>query len=224
MKKMLRGRKRNNRGMSLVEVVVAIAVLSIVMLSVLHSFVYSARYNARSRERQQTTAAAQTVMENFKAYSVQEIWDQFQTYDPAIAGSGYHLNGGIGNYYEGTPGGNMKFQITGMQYQNEEYDVSISLTPHGSDASKINTLVYENPTQEHTAIYVGYVGMDAGALTGIMEDVAKEWSDREMRPWVEAADRRRREPRRIPPPPARLQCPIPQTRWTAAGLILPEEI
>lgn len=73
----------------------------------------------------------------------------------------------------------MKFQITGMQYQNEEYDVSISLTPHGSDASKINTLVYENPTQEHTAIYVGYVGMDAGALTGIMEDVAKEWSDRE---------------------------------------------
>lgn len=53
-----RNRKLNNAGMSLVEVIVAIAILSIVILPVLHTFVSSAMYNARARSRQQTTAAA----------------------------------------------------------------------------------------------------------------------------------------------------------------------
>ncbi len=174
MKEMWGSTKRNNVGMSLVEVVAAIAILSIVILAVLQSFVYSARYNARSRERQQTTAAAQTVMENFKAYSVQEIYDQFVSYDPNVSGSGYHLNGGLGSYYEGVPGGYLKFEISHMQYQEELYDVRIDVYPHGSEASQVSTLIYEPPTQEHAAAYVGYAGMDADALRGIMGEVAAD--------------------------------------------------
>lgn len=179
MKEMWGSTKRNNVGMSLVEVVAAIAILSIVILAVLQSFVYSARYNARSRERQQTTAAAQTVMENFKAYSVQEIYDQFVSYDPNVSGSGYHLNGGLGSYYEGVPGGYLKFEISHMQYQEELYDVRIDVFPHGSEASQVSTLIYEPPTQEHAAAYVGYAGMDADALRGIMGEVAEKWTEHE---------------------------------------------
>lgn len=174
MKKMLYGRKRNNKGMSLVEVVVAIAILSIVILSVLHSFVYSARFNARSRERQQTTAAAQTVMENFKAYSVQEIYDKCLT-----TPSGFVLSGGEGEVRSGVPGGDMEFAIFGMNYQNKQYDVKVNLTNHSSLAANVDTLLYTNPTQEHAAAYVGYAGMDAAALQGIMEKVAEEWTRRE---------------------------------------------
>lgn len=167
-----RGRKLNNVGMSLVEVVIAMAILSIVILGVLHSFVYSARYNARSRLRQQTTAAAQTVMENFKAYSVQDIYNMFET-------NSFILNGGVGGAHTGVPGGDMTFDITGMLYQNDTYDVRVSLSGHNSLAADVTTLNYENPTLEHTAVYVGYAGMDGDALTGIMNEVAQEWSNLE---------------------------------------------
>ena len=175
MNKMLRSRRRDNRGMSLVEVVVAIAILSIVILSVLRSFVYSARLNARSRERQQTTAAAQTVMENFKAYSVQEIYDKCLT-----TPTSFILSGGEGEIRSGTPGGDMEFAILGMYYQNERYDVKVNLTNHNSPAADVDTLLYTNPTQEHAAAYVGDAGMDAAALQGIMKKVAEEWTNREQ--------------------------------------------
>ncbi len=184
MKEIWCSTKRNNVGMSLVEVVAAIAILSIVILAVLQSFVYSARYNARSRERQQTTAAAQTVMENFKAYSVQEIYDQFVSYDPNVSGSGYHLNGGLGSYYEGVPGGHLKFEISHMQYQEELYDVCIDVFPHDSDifpddSEAFQAILYEPPTQEHAAVYVGEAGMDADALRGIIDEVAEKWTEHE---------------------------------------------
>ena len=175
MKKILGGKKRDNRGMSLIEVVVAIAILSIVMLTVLHSFVYSARYNARSRERQQTTAAAQTVMENFKAYSVQEIFDKCA----ATPGS-FTLSGGEGEVRAGSPGGDMEFAIMGMYYQNQRYDVKVNLTSHNSLAADVDTLLYSNPTQEHAAAYVGDAGTDVAALRGIMEEVAAVWTQREQ--------------------------------------------
>ena len=64
----LRRKKINNMGMSLVEIIVAMAVLMIVTVPILYTFVYSAHFNARAKLRQQTIAAAQTVMENLKAY------------------------------------------------------------------------------------------------------------------------------------------------------------
>lgn len=172
MKRILHDRKLNNAGMSLVEVIVAMAILSVVILGVLYSFVYSARFNARSRERQQTTAAAQTVMEYFKAYSVQSIYDDF-------AGSSFSLNEGNGTACTGTPGGPMTFDIEGMKYEREPYDVRVSLSGHSSAAANVTTLNYETPTQEHAAMYVGYAGMDADALTKIMGLVAQKWSDME---------------------------------------------
>lgn len=166
--------KLNNVGMSLVEVVIAIAILSIVILPVLHTFVQSARYNATARMRQQTTAAAQTVMENFKAYSVQEICDQFDADTFNVSrGSGFATS------YTGTPGGNMEFVINGMRYEGANYDVRVELEGHSSDAANVESLVYTTRTKEHDAVYIGYAGMDADALTGILQEVADEWSARE---------------------------------------------
>lgn len=79
-------RKLNNKGMSLVEIIVAMCILTIVTVSVLSIFLYSIRLNARSRTRQQTTAAAQTVMENFKAYPVRELCEQFDGIHETVGG------------------------------------------------------------------------------------------------------------------------------------------
>lgn len=183
-----RDRKLNNAGMSLVEIVVAMFILAAVTAVILSVFVYSIRLNSRSRTRQQTTAAAQTVMENFKAYSVQEIGEQFvagnfagnsavtlQMEDPANPGT--PLSAPV-------PGGNTNFQILGMQYQNERYDVKIELTGHDLDSphgrmADMQTFIYENRTAENSAAYVGDLYMDADALSQIADVVAGLWTDAE---------------------------------------------
>ncbi len=187
-----RNRKLNNAGMSLVEVIVAIAILSIVILPVLHTFVSSAMYNARARSRQQTTAAAQTVLENFKAYSVKEICKQFVH----VEGKNFIVNGTTTtavvdpatNSILPAPAptsdpapipGELDFRIYGMTYQNEHYDVQVSLRGHNSLAADMETLIYENRSSENAAAYIGLKSMDADALSQIAEKVAEVWSNEE---------------------------------------------
>lgn len=62
--------KRDNKGMSLVEIVIAIAILSIAIIPLLYAFSYAAKYNAKARLTQRAATVAQTVMEQLKAYGL----------------------------------------------------------------------------------------------------------------------------------------------------------
>lgn len=163
--------KLNNAGMSLVEVVVAMFILSAVTVTVLSILVYSIRLNSRSRTRQQSTAAAQTIMENFKAYSVEEICEQFanNTFIANEAGE----EGGHPDMQIVPVGDDKYFRLRGMQYQNEKYDVEIKLSTHTMD---MDSLIFENFTSESTALYVGDISMDVDALDRIAEKVAEQWT------------------------------------------------
>lgn len=59
----------NNEGFSLVELLIAIVILSIIVVPLLHSFVTSARTNAKSRNTMHATAIAEDVMEQFEAHT-----------------------------------------------------------------------------------------------------------------------------------------------------------
>jgi len=181
---MLCSKKRNNAGMSLIEVVVAIAILSIVILPVLHTFIQSARYNARARVRQQTTAAAQTVMENLKAYSVGEICRQFRDNTFKVNGDAVMATvvSGVTFTPEGDPesnGGDMVFSISKMRYQNSDYDVQVELKDHNSPAAVVESLIYEERNQENAAVYAFDAGTDLAALSAILDEVAQKWTDHE---------------------------------------------
>lgn len=60
----------NNGGFSLVELLIAIVILSIIVVPLLHSFVTSARTNAKSRNTMHATAIAEDVMEQFEAHTL----------------------------------------------------------------------------------------------------------------------------------------------------------
>lgn len=123
-------RKHNigNKGMSLVEVIVAVALLTIVIIPVLQSFVYSARFNARSSTLQKATVAAQTIMENYKAYPVEDICQQFSS-------GGFMVGSDAGVSYRETEhnspdaAGNIvhKYLINDISYENSVYDAEIVL-------------------------------------------------------------------------------------------------
>ncbi len=112
--------KLNNAGMTLVEILIAMAILSVALVPLMYSFVNMARYNMRAREVQQTTVLAQTVIENCKAYSYEEIEDQ-------ITGSSFSF---IDNINGPTAKVGDSFYISKVKAENQFYDVVLSVNAY----------------------------------------------------------------------------------------------
>lgn len=67
----------DNRGLSLIEVLVAMVLLSIVVIPFLHAFITAANTNNKAKEIHRATIVAQSVMEGFKAETLEDIAVQF---------------------------------------------------------------------------------------------------------------------------------------------------
>ena len=70
-------KKLNNKGLSLVELIIAMTILSIVAIVVYQSIVVSARTNGKAKLQHKATSLAQDVMEGLKAESINDILHQF---------------------------------------------------------------------------------------------------------------------------------------------------
>ncbi len=70
-------KQKNNKGFSLIEIIIAIAILAIIVLPFLNSFVSSARLNERARKQLRATEAARNIMEGLKGYSIAELAKEF---------------------------------------------------------------------------------------------------------------------------------------------------
>ncbi len=70
-------RSKNNRGFSLVEVIVSMVILAIILIPLLSQWVLSARVNQKTRYRQYATTLGKNIMEGLKEYSFEEIAYQF---------------------------------------------------------------------------------------------------------------------------------------------------
>ena len=68
-----RAKKKKNRGFTLVEVLVAAAILSLVVTPILSSFVAIAKINAKSRRRLSATTIANGVMESVKGFELAQV-------------------------------------------------------------------------------------------------------------------------------------------------------
>ena len=69
--------QKDHRGMSLVEVIVAITILGIVAVPVLHSLTTAMVYNQKARTRQEMTLTAESIMETFKGYDLPILFERF---------------------------------------------------------------------------------------------------------------------------------------------------
>ncbi|MBQ0043145.1 MAG: hypothetical protein KBS85_07525 [Lachnospiraceae bacterium] len=74
-------KKLNNKGASLVEILVAVVIFSFAVAPVMSSFIVSANMTAKASIRQRATNAAQQIMENFKAYPLDKVYDHFVNAD-----------------------------------------------------------------------------------------------------------------------------------------------
>ncbi len=68
--------KKNNKGVTLVEVLVAVAILVAVTVPLLNSFVSVAKVNAKSNRTQNATGVAQNIFEGIKQFGVKETYQE----------------------------------------------------------------------------------------------------------------------------------------------------
>ena len=77
--------RKKNSGFTLVEVLIAVAILSVVSIPILQSFVSVAQVNAKSRRRLAATTIAEGLMESCKGMSLKEVAAQC---NPSLTQSG----------------------------------------------------------------------------------------------------------------------------------------
>ena len=102
----VRKQRLDNRGMTLVELLIAIVILAIITVPLLHAFVSAARVNMDSRKRLRLTTVAQDVMEGLRADTLAELATEFNYPDDPIPTNSFHVinrglvNGGTGGLSE----------------------------------------------------------------------------------------------------------------------------
>lgn len=69
----MRRRKGNNKGLSLVELIVTVAILAIIVLPLLRAFMVSSNTNSKAKKQQRTSELAQNIMEEIEASDLETL-------------------------------------------------------------------------------------------------------------------------------------------------------
>lgn len=119
--------QKNNKGFSLLELLVAITILAVVMIPMLHSFVSAARANAKAKKLMEATTAAQNLMEEMKASGPSEFLNKYSAYskeqitvkdvDGNIIDTVTDLNGNPVYTYQTTIASAASLTVNGREYR-----------------------------------------------------------------------------------------------------------
>ena len=152
-----RGTQASNAGFSLVELLIAVTILSIIVIPLLHMFVTSTKINVKSRQTLRATTVAQDIMEGLKAYTLEEVRTQFTPADGVSTGSYFYPSDGfyilnssliqsgvreiteLGPDYSGEE--IYYFGIENLKMQGSEYDALIRLDASTYGARSIDGAV-----------------------------------------------------------------------------------
>ena len=155
-------KKVNNSGFSLIEVLVAVIILALVAGPILMAFVMSARFNARARESQRLSAAAESVMEEFKGFGVNPT-SAYQDITSPTA-----------------PAGSKTFGRANVLIDNNRYDVKVTVneirdkeavTLNGAETAKDTVINTRAMNAYYDYLYSQDVYLDMQIYTIILNNV-----------------------------------------------------
>ncbi len=153
---------KDNNGFSLIEVLLAIVILSLVSAPILRGFIVTANTSARARKILEATDVAQLVVEEISAMSFDdEVQATFfvETEEERLPAIGYSVTGSkvpldgalfvtqVGNtcagskkcYITGTSSSTKIIALPNVDYDNKVYDVLITFVPNTTEGTQYYT-------------------------------------------------------------------------------------
>ena len=113
--KMMWRKKRKNQGLTIFEVMIAVALFAIIVTPVMKTFVTSIKVNEKARKTMIATDVAQTIMEGFAGKTYEQVW-----YGLGKSVSGFDFKTG-GN-------GSLAFSSINQNYFNKGHSVELADT------------------------------------------------------------------------------------------------
>jgi prepilin-type N-terminal cleavage/methylation domain-containing protein len=121
----------DNKGFTLVEILVAVTILTLVVTPLLSAFVTSARVNAMAKTKHQATVVAENVFEGIKNFGIEEAKSECQSFNAStfkiIAGS---VGDGkvISQSVDSTTGAkNYEFLLSQVEVDDINFDIQIKI-------------------------------------------------------------------------------------------------
>jgi len=123
--------RKNNKGISLVELLVAIAILGIAVLPLLRAFVISAQTNAKARERMRTELVATNILEGIEPLDLEEL-----AYQCAFPSEGFTILPQSGlNPYEFTMASGALAKVVTLANYRDTHPEGIAINPNDITSS-----------------------------------------------------------------------------------------
>lgn len=168
--------KLNNRGLSLVELLVAVTILAVITVPMLHMFVTSGKINAKSRVTLRATFLAQDVLESLKAYHVEELQDQFNGRTDFVLVDRTLLDGAAlsediaqessenGTDAAGNPKpGLYYFTMKNVHMEKSRFDVRIKVDARGYTEGNTDASAHEKQPNSSNVAYITSMNKDTDA-------------------------------------------------------------
>lgn len=170
--------RKDNKGFTLLELLVAVIVLAIVIVPMLHSFATSYRVNARSREFMRATTLAQNEMEIFEKEKIEDLTDPAKfdyvvddsvTYTTTDPTTGEVLANHVAYTFS-------RSGIINDESGRDMFDVVVKLDPESVSPSD---LYFEKNTQK--LLYMNTLsGADSGAYVQRVRSMYTDGEDEEV--------------------------------------------
>lgn len=140
-------KKSDNRGFTLVEIIIAVAILAIAVSPLVANFIQSSKLNLKGRKSLNAMNLAQDIMEGMSGFTAGEVEGLI---DGAIADSSKSLAGSVlpssasySSLAKTSPAGDEKlvYTMAGVKVasgSNHAYNVRLTLDPTGTDQAEFN--------------------------------------------------------------------------------------
>lgn len=167
-------KKLDNKGMTLIELIIAVAILVLAAIPLVYGFISSAKYNAKARIKHQTTAVAQTIIEDFKANPMELMVQGAMSTPATLANINFSnlvfADGGSNNY---------TFALNDAMYEGIAYDCNISVTPRSNAVAVGDVVKFNDVADGRDAVYTANRDMDAMAYERILKEICTYWDTQE---------------------------------------------
>lgn len=166
LKNQQKNKKLNNKGMTLVEVIIAMTLLTVVIVPVLQAVTSSMYYNAKARNRQNVTLEAETIMETFKGYDLESLQAMFDSVSgtadvPGIEAASFECPADM-------DADELIFKVNDMKTENGKlYDAEIKAT---KTIKAEEVMEHGNADGEKDAIFKGNIEYDVNAWDAAKDD------------------------------------------------------